>query len=284
MIGIIASELDWNVRELMREIDARSREFQIFPITEFLTRVSGHPRVQSRGVTADDMELIFIRWVSGGSAEQIIYRMDVLHRLENMGVTVINPSTAIEWCADKYYTCSLLEDRGIPTPETICTEHYDDAMRAFDEFKDIVVKPLFGSQGVGIMRIEDRDMAHRLFRVLDYGRSVFYIQKFIPHRNEDYRAFVLGGEVIASMRRKGEYWKTNFAQGAKVMRIRLPDELEDMAVKAAEALMCEYAGVDILPGKNEHYIVEVNSIPGWRGLQNVTDFCIAKKIVDYFIY
>ena len=134
------------------------------------------------------------------------------------------------------------------------------------------------------MRIEDWDMAQRLFCVLDYWRSFFYIQKFVPHRNEDYRAFVLGGEVIASMRRKGEYWKTNFAQGAKVMKITLPDELEDMAVKAAEALMCEYAGVDILPGKNENYIIEVNSIPGWKGLQNVTDFCIGKKIVDYFLH
>lgn len=283
MIGIIASELDWNVRELMREIDAKGEEFGIFPITEFLTKVSGRPRVQSRGVVADNMERIFVRWVSGGSAEQIVFRMDVLHRLENMGVHVINPSVSIERCADKYYTCSLLEDAGIPTPETVCTEHYDDAMRAFDDMKDVVVKPLFGSQGIGIMRIQDRDLAHRLFRVLDYGRSVFYIQKYVPHKNEDYRAFVLGGEVIASMRRRGEYWKTNFARGARVAKVTLPHHLEDMAVKASEVLGCEYAGVDILPAKGEHYVIEVNSIPGWRGLQSVTDFCIAKRIVDYFI-
>ena len=69
----------------------------------------------------------------------------------------------------------------------------------------------------------------------------------------------------------------------RVAKVTLPHQLENMAVKASEVLGCEYAGVDILPAKGEHYVIEVNSIPGWRGLQSVTDFCIAKKIVDYFI-
>jgi RimK family alpha-L-glutamate ligase len=283
MIGIIASELDWNVRELMREIDAKGEEFNVFPITEFLVRVSGVPRVVSRDVVIDEMSHVFVRWVPGGSAEQIVFRMDVLHRLENMGVHVINPSVAVERCADKYYTCSMLEDIGVPSPETVCTEHYDDAMRTFDEMEDIVVKPLFGSQGIGVMRIQDRDMAHRVFRVLDYGRCVYYIQRFVPHKKEDYRAFVLHGEVIASMKRKGKSWKTNFARGAKVEKMRLSDTQIEMAVKASDIVGCEYAGVDILPGKDRDYVIEVNSIPGWRGVQSVTDFCIAKRIVDHFL-
>lgn len=283
MIGVIASQLDWNVRELLREIEKKGEHPEVFPITGFLTRVSSMPRVQSGGCVADTMDCIFVRWVSGGSAEQIIYRMDVLHRLENMGVTVINPSIAVERCADKYYTCSLLEDVGILTPETICTEHYDEAMAAFDEMEDVVVKPLFGSQGIGVMRIQDRDLAHRLFRVLDYGKSVFYIQKYVPHNDEDFRAFVLGDAVISSMKRKGQCWKTNFAQGASVERVDLPDYVEDVAVKASKATGCEYAGVDILPSQGHYYVIEVNSIPGWKGLQSVTDFCIAEKIVDYFL-
>lgn len=283
MIGIIASELDWNVRELMREINAHGEECTVFPITEFFTRVAGYPKVQSHNAVVDDMDCVFVRWVPGGSAEQIIFRMDVLHRLENMGITVINPSSSIEYCADKYYTCSLLEDAGIPTPETVCTEQYADAMKAFDEMQDVIVKPLFGSQGIGVMRITDRDLAHRLFRILDYGKSIFYLQKYIPHNNEDYRAFVLGTKVIATMKRKGTSWKTNVARGAAVESVQLPQHLLDTAVKASELLHCSYAGVDILPGKDQHYFIEVNSIPGWKGLQSVTDFCIAEKIVDYFL-
>jgi ribosomal protein S6--L-glutamate ligase/tetrahydromethanopterin:alpha-L-glutamate ligase len=283
VIGIIASEMDWNVRELMREITHTGHEVALFSITNFFTRVAGAPRVQSDEIIVDELESVFVRWVSGGSAEQIIFRMDVLHRLENMNIPVINPSLGIERCADKYYTCSLLEDAGIPTPPTVCTEHYSDAMNAFDEMKDVVVKPLFGSQGMGIMRITDQDTAHRLFRILDYGRCVFYIQKFIPHANEDYRAFVIGDEVISSMRRRGTSWKTNFARGARVEHIQLPSHLEEMAVKASRVVGCTHSGVDILPGDDQQYVIEVNSIPGWKGLQNVTDFCIARKIVDYFL-
>ncbi|MBU7024621.1 MAG: RimK family alpha-L-glutamate ligase [Theionarchaea archaeon] len=283
MIGIIASELDWNVRELMREITDRGSECAVVPITEFLAQVSGTHRVTWRDLIMDDMDAVFVRWVPGGSAEQVVFRMDVLHRLENLGITVINPSKGIEQCADKYYTCSLLEDAGIPTPQTVCTEQYQEAMDAFDELGDVVVKPLFGSQGIGVMRIQDRDLAHRLFRILDYGNCVFYIQKFIPHENEDYRAFVVGDEVISSMRRKGGSWKTNFARGASVEKVSLSSEVVEMAITASRVLGCQYAGVDILPGPDEDYVIEVNSIPGWKGLQSVTDFCIAEKIVTYFL-
>ncbi|MBU7013604.1 MAG: RimK family alpha-L-glutamate ligase [Theionarchaea archaeon] len=280
MIGIIANELDWNVRELMREIVSKGREYTVFPITEVLAQVSASHRVTWGDVAVDEMDAIFVRWVPGGSAEQVVFRMDVLHRVENMGITVINSSKSIEQCADKYYTCSLLEDAGIPTPLTVCTEQYQEAMDAFDNLGDVVVKPLFGSQGIGVMRIQDRDLAHRLFRILDYGNCVFYIQEFIPHSNEDYRVFVVGDEVISSMRRRGDTWKTNYARGASVETITLPHDITDVAIAASEVLGCHYAGVDILPGPDQNYVVEVNSIPGWKGLQGVTDFCIAERVIS----
>lgn len=283
MIGIITGEMDWNVQELVREIGVKGKEVTLFSITEFFARVSGVPRVQSKNVSVEELECVFVRGVPGGSAEQIFFRMDVLHRLENMGVKIVNPAISIERCADKYYTCSLLEDAGIPVPETVCTERYEEAMRAFEEMKDVVVKPLFGSQGVGVMRVQDRDLAYRLFRTLEYGKSVFYVQKYIPHKNEDFRAFVLGDEVISVMRRIGKTWKTNVSQGARVERVELPEYVIDMAVKASKVVGCEYAGVDILYG-DQYYVVEVNSIPGWKGLQSVTDFCVAQRIVDYFLH
>ncbi|MBU6996031.1 MAG: RimK family alpha-L-glutamate ligase [Theionarchaea archaeon] len=283
MIGIIASELDWNVRELMREIASRGKEHIVFPITEVLAQVSATQKVTWGNVIVDDMEAVFVRWVPGGSAEQVVFRMDVLHRLENLGIPIINPSRSIEQCADKYYTCSLLEDAGIPTPRTICTEHYQMAMDTFDELGDVVVKPLFGSQGLGVMRIQDRDLAHRLFHILDYGNCVFCIQEFIPHNNEDFRVFVIGDEAISSMKRRGLTWKTNFARGASVEKAALPRKVVDMAVAATNVVGCRYAGVDLLHGSGQDYVLEVNSIPGWKGLQCVTDFCIAEKIVAHFL-
>ncbi|MER3458633.1 MAG: hypothetical protein C4309_08425, partial [Chloroflexota bacterium] len=151
--------------------------------------------------------------------EQIIFRMDALHRLEHIGVRVVNSPAAIERTVDKYYTSFLLADAGIPTPRTLVTEDFEAALAAFRELGgDVIVKPLFGSESKGMVRVSDEDVAYRLFRTLELGRHIYYyyLQKYIPHGHEDIRAFVVGERVVAAMRRRGNGWKTNFSQGAQV--------------------------------------------------------------------
>lgn len=283
-IGIFTSnENDWNVRQLRGEIERRGIGCACFPIDALVARLSGKPRVSCAGHDLEEFDALIVRWVPKGSAEQIVFRMDALHRLENLGVRVLNPASAIEKCADKFYTCSLLEDAGIPVPKTIVAEKYGDAMRAFLELRDVVVKPLFGSLGVGMLRVNERDLAYRLFKALEFGRNVFYIQEFIPHPNQDIRAFVLEGELVASMRRIGSSWRTNVSRGARVQARELGEELKEVSIKAAELLGCEYAGVDIIELADRYFVTEVNSIPGWRGLQSATGINIAKRIVDHLL-
>jgi len=281
-IGIFTSnENDWNVRQLRSEIERRGIQCICFPIDELVARIAGRPRISCKGHDLEEFDALIVRWVPKGSAEQIVFRMDALHRLENLGVKVLNPASAIERCADKFYTCSLLEDAGIQAPRTIVAEKYGDAMKAFLEFKDVVVKPLFGSLGAGMLRVNDRDLAYRLFTALEFGRNVYYIQEFIPHENEDIRAFVLGGEVIASMKRVGKSWKTNVARGAQVQAYELSDELKEVCVRASKVVGCEYAGIDLIEYGEKFYVTEVNSIPGWKGLQSVAKVNIAERIVSY---
>jgi RimK family alpha-L-glutamate ligase len=283
-IGIFTSnENDWNVRQLKGEIEKRKIQCICFPIDELVARIAGKPRVSCRGHDLEEFDALVVRWVPKGSAEQIVFRMDALHRIENLGVRVLNPASAIERCADKFYTCSLLEDAGVPAPKTVVAEKRGDAMRAFLELKDVVVKPLFGSLGAGMLRVNDRDLAYRLFTALEFGRNVYYIQEFIPHENEDIRAFVLGDEVIASMKRIGEGWKTNVARGARVQAHELSDELKEVCVKASKVVGCEYAGIDLLEHEGNFYVTEVNSIPGWKGLQSVAKVNIAERIVDHLV-
>jgi RimK family alpha-L-glutamate ligase len=283
-IGIFTSnEQDWNVRQLKGEIERRGIQCLCFPIDELVARVAGRPRVSCRGHDLEEFDALIVRWVPRGSAEQIVFRMDALHRLENLGIRVLNPAIAIERCADKFYTCAVLEDAGIPAPKTIVAEKYRDAMRAFLELKDVVVKPLFGSLGAGMLRVDSKDLAYRLFRALEFGKNIYYIQEFIPHENQDVRAFVLGGEVLASMRRLGRGWKTNVARGARVQAHELSDELREVCVRAAKVLGCEYAGIDLIEGEGKFYVTEVNSIPGWKALQSVAKVNIAEKIVDYLV-
>lgn len=225
---------------------------------------------------------LLVRTIPIGSLEQIIFRMDALHRLENVGVRVINSPTAIERTVDKYYTSFLLADAGILTPRTIVTEDFDSAMSGFRVLGDAVVKPLFGSEGKGMVRVSDEDSAYRLFRTLELGRYIYYLQEYVPHRQEDIRVFVTGGEVAAAMRRWGNGWKTNFSQGARVEPVVLSAEMEELSLRAARLVGTEYAGVDLLPAEDGRtYVLEVNSIPGWRGLQKTTSLRIADAIIDH---
>jgi len=284
-IAILASEAGWHVLRLQHALEQRGATVIRYSSTRLLARVAAAPRTSVSGVSLDDCAAVVVRGIPIAAVEQIIFRVDVLHRLENLGVRVINTATAIEKTVDKYYTSSLLEDAGLPTPRTIVTERFDEAVAAFAELGgDVVVKPLFGSEGKGMMHINDPDLAHRVFRTLELGRYVYYLQEYIPHQDWDIRAFVLGGRVLAAMRRLGNGWKTNIAQGAQSEPLQLSPELEALSLRAAQLVETDYAGVDILCDQHgQPYVLEVNSIPGWRGLQRTVEFDIADVIAEHIL-
>jgi RimK family alpha-L-glutamate ligase len=196
---------------------------------------------------------------------------------------VINSPRCIERSVDKYFTSTLLEDAGLPTPRTRVCERFDDALAAYQALgSDVVVKPLFGSEGRGMLRVSDPDLAYRTFRALEVTRAVFYLQEYVPHGGRDVRAFVVGGEVVAAMTRRGPGWKTNVAQGAAVEPLALPPELARLARRAAAELEADYAGVDLLQADDGRVLVlEVNGIPGWQGLQRTTAVDVAGAIAEH---
>jgi len=210
--------------------------------------------------------------------------MDLLHRLERLGMYILNPPSAIERSVDKYYALSLLEENGLPVPKTVVAESADAALSAFEDLGgDIVIKPIFGSRGIGSTRVSDIDIAERIFRALDFNHQVIYIQEFIPHGDFDLRLLVLGNEVSASMKRVSASWKTNISLGAKPVPYNPPREIKKLAVNAAEILGCELAGIDILQTDKGPFLLEVNSQPGWRGLQTTTKISISDKIAEYIL-
>jgi RimK family alpha-L-glutamate ligase len=160
----------------------------------------------------------------------------------------------------------------------------NEALKAFRELgSDVVVKPIFGSRGQGATRIVDADIADTVFKAITFHHGVIYLQEFVDHGTSDIRAFVVGGHVVAAMRRVAESWKTNFSRGARPASVTLTDEFEDLAVKSAKAVGAKVAGVDILEGPDGPRIVDVNSQPGWKGLQLVTKVNIADKVVDFVL-
>jgi RimK family alpha-L-glutamate ligase len=237
------------------------------------------------GESLEDCDVLLVRAIPGGSLEQVIYRMDALHRLENAGVMVVNSASTIERSVDKYYTLTLAEDAGLPTPRTMVAERFEDALSAYHELGgDVVIKPLFGSEGRGMVRITDVDSAHRVFKALELGNYIYYLQQYVPHNSEDIRVFVINGEPVAAMVRRGKDWKTNMANGASAAPLVLDDTLRRMSTEAVRALGAVYAGVDILPCDGGGYmLIEVNGIPGWRGLQSATGIDVPGILVDHIL-
>ncbi|NIR87635.1 RimK family alpha-L-glutamate ligase [Candidatus Bathyarchaeota archaeon] len=285
-MGIITRDKNgWCATQLREAMKRQKVTPMCFSFSQLIARVKYKPAA-SVGETniLKDLSALITRPIGRGSLEEIIFRMDLLYRLERLGMLIINPPSSIERSVDKYYALALLEEHGLPVPGTAVTESHREALKCFHELGgDVVVKPLFGSRGVGSTRVSDPDVATRVFRTISFYHGVLYLQEFVPHGVSDVRAFVVGDRVIASMRRVAGTWKTNVSLGAKPVSLRLSEELEDLAVRAAKAIGCKVAGVDILEGPSGPLIVELNSQPGWRGLQSVTKVNIADEIVRYVL-
>jgi RimK family alpha-L-glutamate ligase len=242
-----------------------------------LGRIDGDVAVRSREVWLEGCDAVIVRGIPRGSLEQVIFRVDVLHALVERGVTCINSPRAIERTIDKFLASALLAQAAVPTPRTIACERPEDALEAFDELGgDVIVKPLFGSMGAGMTRVDDRDVAYRVFHALGLERAVYYLQEALP-ADRDLRAFVVGGQVLAAIERFGSGWRANLARGARARVTELSAEQERLCVEAAEALGVDYAGVDLL-GDN---VLELNGIPGWHGLQAATGADVAAALVAH---
>jgi RimK family alpha-L-glutamate ligase len=232
--------------------------------------------VSVRGVEGCDA--VIVRGIPRGSLEQVIFRVDALHTLVARGVTCVNGPRAIERTIDKFLASALLARAGVRTPRTIACERPDDALAAFEELGgDVIVKPLFGSMGAGMTRVDDRDVAYRVFHALALERAVYYLQEALPHGGPDLRAFVVGGRVLAAVERVGPAWRRNLARGAHARPTELSVAQERLCVEAAEALGVDYAGVDLL---GDH-VLELNGIPGWHGLQSATGADVAAALVSH---
>ncbi len=270
---------------MRKAFEDRHQGVSFFGFQDLVARIGQTPIV-SRGNTnlLSDLSAVLVRPIGRGSLDEIIFQLDLLYTLFQQGVPIVNAPASIEKAVDKYRTLELLCLAGISVPKTVVTESVREALEAFKEFGgEAIIKPVFGSRGIGAARISDIDIAERIFRTLRFYKHVIYVQEFIPHGNSDIRAFVIEDEVVAAMRRNAKSWKTNVSQGATPTSLDPSEELRGMVVDAAKAIGCDIAGVDVMESDQGYMINEINSQPGWRGLQSTTTIDIAGKIVDYMI-
>jgi ribosomal protein S6--L-glutamate ligase len=277
--AVLSAGDGWHVRDLRRAAaqlghDAVAVDFR---------RITAGVAIDCDPLAAFDG--VLVRTMPPGSLEHVVFRMDVLHRQQARGIPVLNAPRAIEVCVDKYLASALLESAGLRVPPTIVCQHADAALEAFTALGgDVVVKPLFGSEGRGMVRVADIDLAWRTFRAIERTQSVLYLQQYIAHPGWDLRVFVVGGRILTAMRRRSNGdWRTNVAQGGSAEVARVGAVEEELALRATAAVGAAVAGVDLLPGPNgEWYVIEVNAVPGWRALAPVTGVDVAAELLRFF--
>ena len=282
-IAVLSAGDGWHVRDLRRAAAALGHVADAVDFRRLSAGVGGGAVAGASLQFLDGYDGVIVRTMPPGSLEQVVFRMDLLLTRER-GTRILNPPRAVEACVDKYLATARLAAAGLPVPATVTCQHADAALEAFAALGgDVVVKPLFGSEGRGMVRVSDPELAWRTFRTLERTRGVLYLQQFVRHPGWDLRAFVLGGHVLTAMRRhsRGD-WRTNVAEGGSAEPTRLGPEEESLALRAAEALGAIVAGVDLLPGpRGEWYVIEVNAVPGWRALAPVTGVDVASAVVRY---
>lgn len=282
-LAVLASPQSWYLRDLRR---AAAGRHEITPVT-FGQLTAGVQQsgmtVRTAGVDLSKVDCILVRTMPPGSLEQVVFRMDALGRLEAAGKLVLNPSRAMEAAVDKYLATAKLAAAGLRVPRTFVCQTADDAMNAFAELGgDVVLKPLFGSEGRGITRLQDEALALRAFTLLSQLGAVLYLQEFIPHDGSDLRLLLIGRRVLAMRRRNPLDWRTNVSRGAIAEPFQPTDELVAMARAAAEAIGAPLAGVDLLPGRDSQvYAIEVNAVPGWKALSAAVNVDVGALVLEY---
>lgn len=299
-IGVLGNEGSWYVAELQRAGQVLGHDVVRLEFPRIVAAcgvrtatVREQPALSVAGLLPDGrgaadvdimtLEAVIVRTMPPGSLEQVVYRMDVLARLEASGVTVLNSPKSVECAVDKFLTTARLEAAGLPVPPTIVCENSDDALVAFERLgRDVVVKPIFGSEGRGILRVSDPDLALRTFRTLERLDAVLYLQRFVDHPGHDVRVLVLDGKVLGGMRRVAENdFRTNVSREGRGELHQVSDTEAEWALRAATATGARFAGIDILYDRaGQGFVIEVNAVPGWRAFQKVTGLDVARLVLE----
>jgi RimK family alpha-L-glutamate ligase len=275
---------DWHARMLAAALRRLGCRVTAMPL-EAARFDTGAPVGLRLGGMAYLPDGVLVRTVSAGSFEAVTRRLGILHALGRLGVAVWNDATAIEHCVDKSMTTFVLREAGVPVPPSWAVEGLDAARAVVAQQADggpLVLKPLFGSQGRGLALIRTPDDLPPPQEVA----NVYYLQRFVAGDGpgyRDFRVFVVGGEAIAAMARHGANWITNVSRGGRPVAALLDRELAGLAEAAAVAVGARFCGVDILRvADGSAYVLEVNSMPAWSGLQSVVSVSIADLLAERF--
>ena len=283
-LGILSTAPNcYSTRRLVEAAQSRGHDVEVVnTMAMSLSLEEGNPDLFYKGKEASLVDAIIPRI----GASITYFGTAVLRQYEQMDVYSPNSSSGIVNSRDKLRSFQILAKHNIGIPETAYVRRNQDILPAIERVggAPVIIKLIEGTQGVGVVLAETAKVAQAIVEMLHGTSQNVVIQKFVKEsKGKDVRAFVVGDQVVAAMRRtaQGDEFRSNVHRGGKVEAVELSDEYKEVAIRAAQILGLRVAGVDMLETNQGPQIMEVNSSPGLEGIEAATKLDIAGSIVDY---
>ena len=283
---ILTEKEGWHYQQLKLSLTKLNHSVDSACISDISIILNNNEAIlENKGERLPKIDNIIVRFIPGGTLEEIVFYLNILKILESMNVRVVNNASSIESTVDKLYTSYLLNDNNINCPKTYVMRGHEAASKFISNYhyeSKLIYKPLFGSQGDNIRLIEGSSDLDKL----DNQTNIYYFQEYLENRpNYDYRVLVINNKNNIKyfyMTRYGDTFVNNFSKGAKCVKEKLNEEVIELAIKSSKLLNIDFCGVDIIEHNQKYYVIEVNSIPAWKGLQKVESANISEYFTNLF--
>jgi len=270
-LGILFSRLRLEEKYLIEE--ALTREDIELKLIDSRELILGHGRIP-------EVDVLLDREISQSRA------LHVLQLLQNSGVNCVNRYNVVRICGDKVFTSKRLWEAGVPTPEIKVAFTTESALRAIEEMGyPVVLKPVDGSWGRLIAKIENRNSAEAVLEhksyLSSYYHSIFYIQEYIDKPGRDIRAYVIGDDTICATYRVSDGWLTNTARGGRSISCPVTPELHDICQRAVQAVGGGAVAVDLMETDHGLTVHEINCAMEFKESLQAVDVNIPASLLDY---
>jgi len=271
-VGVLLSRVRVEEKLLLEELERRGIATKVIDDRDLVLTLEKKPEL--------DVDVVLERCIQHSRA---LYALAVL---ETWGIPTVNTFEVADVCGNKLLTTMRLIRDGVPSPRTRLAFTPESALAAVEELGyPAVLKPLVGSWGRLISRVNDRDAAESILEHKDvlgtYMHSIYYVQEYIPKPGRDIRAFVVGDETIGAIYRYSDHWITNTARGGKATRCEITPELNDLCVRAAKAVGGGVVAIDVLEAPEGLLVIEVNYTMEFRNSIDTTGVNIPGRVVDF---
>src|SRR4030088_1733293 len=272
MIGILCSRVRIEEKALFETLRRRSLAFERLD-EDTIQFPTGHPFPKAPDVVLD-------RSIHHGRS---LYALPLLNAA---GVPTVNRAKVARICGDKILTTAALARGGLPVPKTVVAFTRDAALKAIEAMGyPVVLKPMVGSWGRLLAKINDRDAAEAVLEHKEtlgsYQHGIFYIQEDVDKPQRDIRAIVVGDQVIGAIYRSSQHWITNTARNGIATQMEVTAEIDQLCRKAAAAVGGGFLSVDLLEHEDGLLVNELNYTPEFHGFMDATGIAVADYVVDY---